>query len=231
MGLNVVPRTEIVYLSAPSFHYGFKDRLFHSLLKTPLPPKIGSFQLFLNEFIDSTTFFSEGYQQIQDGLPFNWTEKAQKDFQNGFERLVILDYLIRNTDRGSDNWMIKVTNQISSSTVDSVDERLNEKNDQNSVQIGAIDNGLAFPFKHPDRIRSYPFGWTLLPIIHTPFSEHIAHIYLPLLTSTSWWSETLSSLEAIFALDSDFKSSSEYNGFNYKCGNNKKLSFVVKDTI
>ena len=36
-----------------------------------------------------------------------WTEKAQMEFQWGFERLVVLDYLIRNTDRGMDNWMIK----------------------------------------------------------------------------------------------------------------------------
>ena len=39
--------------------------------------------------------------------PFNWTIKTQKEFQWQFERLVILDYLIRNTDRGLDNWMIK----------------------------------------------------------------------------------------------------------------------------
>lgn len=31
---------------------------------------------------------------------------AQK-FQLQFERLVILDYIIRNTDRGNDNWLIK----------------------------------------------------------------------------------------------------------------------------
>lgn len=31
---------------------------------------------------------------------------AQK-FQMQFERLVVLDYIIRNTDRGNDNWLIK----------------------------------------------------------------------------------------------------------------------------
>ena len=29
------------------------------------------------------------------------------DFQFKFERLVVLDYIIRNTDRGNDNWLIK----------------------------------------------------------------------------------------------------------------------------
>lgn len=28
-------------------------------------------------------------------------------FQLQFERLVVLDYIIRNTDRGNDNWLIK----------------------------------------------------------------------------------------------------------------------------
>jgi hypothetical protein len=29
------------------------------------------------------------------------------EFQLEFEKMVILDYLIRNTDRGNDNWLIK----------------------------------------------------------------------------------------------------------------------------
>lgn len=29
------------------------------------------------------------------------------NFQIQFERLVVLDYIIRNTDRGNDNWLIK----------------------------------------------------------------------------------------------------------------------------
>ena len=76
-------------------------KLFH----TPLPKKIGSFQLFLDDYIDSTTFFAQGYQKLQDHSLEGWTEVSSKEFQAGFEKLVILDYLIRNTDRGSDNWM------------------------------------------------------------------------------------------------------------------------------
>lgn len=34
-------------------------------------------------------------------------EEQAKSFQSQFERLVILDYIIRNTDRGNDNWLIK----------------------------------------------------------------------------------------------------------------------------
>lgn len=36
-------------------------------------------------------------------------EPVLSDFQFKFERLVCLDYIIRNTDRGNDNWLIKFT--------------------------------------------------------------------------------------------------------------------------
>lgn len=34
-------------------------------------------------------------------------ESTGRNFQYQFERLVVLDYIIRNTDRGNDNWLIK----------------------------------------------------------------------------------------------------------------------------
>jgi phosphatidylinositol 4-kinase type 2 len=34
-------------------------------------------------------------------------ELESTEFQLKFERLVVLDYIIRNTDRGNDNWLIK----------------------------------------------------------------------------------------------------------------------------
>lgn len=33
--------------------------------------------------------------------------EVMTEFQHQFERLVVLDYIIRNTDRGNDNWLIK----------------------------------------------------------------------------------------------------------------------------
>lgn len=38
----------------------------------------------------------------QEPLP----KKQQQNFQLEFEKLVVLDYIIRNTDRGNDNWLI-----------------------------------------------------------------------------------------------------------------------------
>ncbi|KAJ3311514.1 phosphatidyl inositol kinase [Boothiomyces sp. JEL0838] len=214
LGLNIVPRTEIIKLASPSFHYSFKERWMHRIMKTPLKPKIGSFQLFLNGFVDSTSFFHDGFQKLEsnDGNhPLSWSENSKLEFQYGFERLVILDYFIRNTDRGSDNWMIKSSpwqepQSPASSSSQANDEEISIKRDC-KVQIAAIDNGLAFPTHHPDRVRSYPYGWTALPIVHQPFSKATADQVLPYLSSTSWMEATLTGIEVLFQIDSDFKQS------------------------
>ena len=75
------------------------------------------------------------------------------------------------------------------------------------IKIGAIDSGLAFPWKHPDEWRSFPFGWLFLPlsIIGQPFSRRTRNHYLPLLTSKKWWEETVIKLKDVFMKDNDFK--------------------------
>src|SRR5580704_3292341 len=57
--------------------------------------------------------------------------------------------------------------------------------------------------------RSFPFGWLFLPVslIGQPFSKKTRDHFLPLLTSTAWWSETQIALRRVFAQDSDFKES------------------------
>jgi len=397
--LNIVPRTEIVSLASPSFYYSTKELQDYYSGKSPLPKKKGSFQLFMTGYKDANIFFKEGYEKIakknnasnsneslrsnipslhtlssRDSLqemehPFNWTIKTQKEFQWQFERLVILDYLIRNTDRGLDNWMIKyeeitednnsvqsqeilnifnnseinddngksdkdkektiesnnithplqevlpksstennsiidtstgesniyqnenntittqnlididdsinennnniINNTIDNKTsneinnnenkdkeynknniIDEIDQHIidiqpSQQNDMNiniynrnntkelnvfkelkhvnsnnfsvltsdnklkdsnvkiSLRIAAIDNGLAFPYKHPDEWRSYPYGWAFLPISQIPFSAETRTI-LSLLTSNSWWIETFKGLENLFRIDPDF---------------------------
>jgi phosphatidylinositol 4-kinase type 2 len=39
--------------------------------------------------------------------PFFWTEGLMQDFREQLERLVVLDFIMRNTDRGLDNFMLK----------------------------------------------------------------------------------------------------------------------------
>ncbi|KAJ3217671.1 phosphatidyl inositol kinase [Dinochytrium kinnereticum] len=397
LGLNVVPRTEVVALASPSFFYSSKERWEYRRGK-PLPPKLGSFQLFLKGFKDATTFFREGYDKLIDtsvqdtgrsvggrpghahpppltpnssavsisstAHPYNWSERTQREFQWGFERLVVLDYLIRNTDRGMDNWMIRFVSNpeasdggvaagsigsaiglnggdaptltmsssssstslsssglkqrgagsngpsslplyltgnvagtalanasddaatgtsgvssgsavsspkleraspmrgsnasplmrsdkipltasppISASVVASPVSRLVSPlraaapsnsvlssrpaspspppppptmhvpppvtsvpapSEGSTIYVAAIDNGLAFPYKHPDRWRTYPYGWSLLPISRIPFSASTRKQILHFLTSPTWWTETLEGLERVFRIDPDF---------------------------
>ena len=113
--LNIVPRTHVVWLASESFNYSKIERAKSNvkkniMAKTPtigkkfhrlgLPLKAGSFQVFVRNYKQSDqhlrTFASEGL-----------SDEAAKRFQLQFEKLVVLDYIIRNTDRGNDNWLIK----------------------------------------------------------------------------------------------------------------------------
>lgn len=54
------------------------------------------------------------------------------------------------------------------------------------IRIAAIDNGLAFPFKHPDEWRTYPFHWAWLPQAKAPFSDEIKDLVLPLISDMNY---------------------------------------------
>lgn len=176
---------------------------------------------------------------------FFWSDSLQQSFREELEKLVILDYIMRNTDRGLDNWMIRVNwdgdlsspsrsnganpsvlSQASSTTgsitmtalddtyhrtrgavsVDADDSGSRQKPGP-TISIGAIDNSLSWPWKHPDAWRSFPFGWLFLPVslIGRPFSQKTRDHFLPLLTSTRWWSDTQGALRQVFSQDADFQ--------------------------
>ncbi|KAF3767676.1 hypothetical protein M406DRAFT_253280 [Cryphonectria parasitica EP155] len=178
---------------------------------------------------------------------FVWTETLKQAFREQLEKLVILDYIMRNTDRGLDNWMIKVDWQTQEVSIVSEPVQLNtdtteqeegprpvdlsqrkpqdrasypykvqkpmnasspgERPRDPKISIGAIDNSLSWPWKHPDAWRSFPFGWLFLPVdlIGRPFSQKTRDHFLPLLTSTAWWSQTQHALRKIFQVDPDFQ--------------------------
>ncbi|KAI0489737.1 phosphatidylinositol 3 and 4-kinase-domain-containing protein [Xylaria cf. heliscus] len=182
---------------------------------------------------------------------FMWTESLKQSFREELEKLVILDYIMRNTDRGLDNWMVKVdweTQAVSIASeppqlhMDLVDEEEHEEGPRPvdltqrtqpttspqphpykvqkpmnagdstkvpnpKISIGAIDNSLSWPWKHPDAWRSFPFGWLFLPVdlIGRPFSQKTRDHFLPLLTSTTWWSQTSHELRQVFQIDPDFQ--------------------------
>lgn len=246
---NLVPFTDIVWLSSKSFYYDFWDRRKAWMGKRALPPKVGSFQVFLKGFKDANLFLrdhpwpdqansgfraddapkrkkrpwnepcrpsgvqsdDEEEEELENGHAtspspssdnserrFYWTEGLKQSFREELEKLVILDYIMRNTDRGLDNWMIKVnwkTEEVSivadppKSNGEQDEEQdhtpparpvsvnsdkanasypyrkhgnmvavsrtgtpLSGQGPQASVQIGAIDNSLSWPWKHPDAV-------------------------------------------------------------------------------
>ncbi|KAF7548589.1 hypothetical protein G7Z17_g6965 [Cylindrodendrum hubeiense] len=269
---HLVPYTDVVYLSSKSFHYPFWDRRKFHRKKKGLPEKPGSFQVFLKGFKDANVFLrehpwpdqycaaspddaygSDDEQGGQEGPPlgpdhFAWTENLKESFREELEKLVILDYIMRNTDRGLDNWMVKVDWEVGKVSIVSDPVQLNMETvaeeegprpvdlsqsppratrasypykvqkpmDASSqrhtgqepvMSLGAIDNSLSWPWKHPDAWRSFPFGWLFLPVdlIGRPFSQKTRDHFLPLLTSTAWWSQTTLALKKVFQMDVDFQ--------------------------
>lgn len=106
-----------------------------------------------------------------------WTAGVRQPFREELEKLVILDYIMRNTDRGLDNWMIRfdgphsvgrtgrqtkdVNGNASSGQNGSLtahhdaDKSSTEAADaalRSRMIIGAIDNSLSWPWKHPDAV-------------------------------------------------------------------------------
>ncbi|KAF2402076.1 hypothetical protein EJ06DRAFT_492006 [Trichodelitschia bisporula] len=167
-----------------------------------------------------------------------WTDALQLSFREQLEKLVILDYIMRNTDRGLDNWMIRIDQAAQTASVVAEPPNMNggEGNGNGNgvhdepykrqepmmatsrsatpaeapratVRIGAIDNSLSWPWKHPDAWRSYPFGWLFLPVslIGQPFTPATRAHFLPLLTSKKWWSDTQLELRKCFSQDADFQ--------------------------
>ena len=61
---------------------------------------MGSFQIFVEGYKDADYWLRRFETE-----PLS--EPVAKQFQFQFEKLVVLDYIIRNTDRGNDNWLIK----------------------------------------------------------------------------------------------------------------------------
>ena len=213
--LDIVPKTKVVWLASESFNYSriakAKSNAKKEIMaKTPvlgkhfkrlgLPLKAGSLQIFV-----------KGYENADECLRrFSYEQLPQKTMQNfqvQFDKLVILDYIIRNTDRGNDNWLIKID-------LSSEEEKPSEENDGvenwNVVQvpkisIAAIDNGLAFPFKHPDTWRTYPYQWAWLqPYSDVPFSDEIVQLVLPKISNFNLVEGLICDLQQLFSIDRGF---------------------------
>lgn len=225
--LDIVPKTKVVSLVSETFNYTaivkakarskkfaterFPDSLGKHM-RAGLPPKIGSFQLFVEGFKDAE-FYLRTFEV--ESPP----EETMKEFQFMFEKLVVLDYIIRNTDRGNDNWLIKYENtpiverttcvECDQSDCQDPDDTEKHSEDWNVVavpriNIAAIDNGLAFPFKHPDSWRAYPYHWIWLPYAKIPFSDRIKESILPKLSDMNFVEDLVADLFDLFREDKGF---------------------------
>ncbi|PWN45884.1 hypothetical protein IE81DRAFT_296908 [Ceraceosorus guamensis] len=255
--LGLVPRTELIELSSPSFHYEFKDRMLWDRERRWPPQKLGSWQTFLPGYRNASDFLrahpwpsrprsllehdleaeqrahskarkrqskklrtcvvslknvllcrqgyepddeddeDEGAMEGGEGTAtteddeFLWNPDNMQSFRLELEKLVCLDYLQRNTDRGLDNFML---------------HPYTDEEGKQRIALGAIDNSLAFPHKHPVGIRSYPMGWLYLPVdlIGGPFSASTRASLIPMLSSPRWWLHTVRGLRDIFQRDEHF---------------------------
>jgi len=207
--LNVVPKTRVVKLASETFNYTRIDREksrakklvserfpkfgrhFHRI---GLPPKVGSFQLFVEGFKDA-----DYWLRRFEAEPLG--ETTSRQFQLQFERIVILDYIIRNTDRGNDNWLVKYDKPTLDDNGDGEDWSLVKPPE---VRVAAIDNGLAFPFKHPDSWRAYPYHWAWLPWAKLPFSTDTRDMVLPLLSDMNFVQELCDEMFNLLKSDKGF---------------------------
>lgn len=105
--LNFVPGTKVACLASETFDHSAIDRVRSrgkrlALQKVPkvgqqfnriVPPKVGSFQLFVEGYKDAD-YWLRRFEA--EPLP----ENTNRQLLLQFERLVVLDHVIRNTDRG-----------------------------------------------------------------------------------------------------------------------------------
>ncbi|KPP66056.1 phosphatidylinositol 4-kinase type 2-alpha-like [Scleropages formosus] len=207
--LSIVPRTKVVYLASETFNYSAIDRVKSrgkrlALEKVPkvgqrfhrigLPPKVGSFQLFVEGYKDAD-FWLRRFEA--EPLP----ENTNRQLQLQFERLVVLDYIIRNTDRGNDNWLLKYDYPMDTGGVRDADWVVVK---EPIIKLAAIDNGLAFPLKHPDSWRAYPFYWAWLAQAKVPFSQEIKDLVLPKLSDPNFVKDLEEDLYELFKKDPGF---------------------------
>ncbi|KAG6845386.1 hypothetical protein H0H87_009733 [Tephrocybe sp. NHM501043] len=60
-----------------------------------------------SDYDDERVMYDASDSSNNSERPFYWSQVLQKSFREELEKLVILDYLMLNTDRGADNYMIK----------------------------------------------------------------------------------------------------------------------------
>jgi len=229
LGLKVVPNTKVVKLASEAFNYLRIDRekskakkvvnehfpkVGRKFNRLGLPPKIGSFQCFVENYKDADFHLRKFETEPLDS-------QTATSFQLQFEKLVVLDYIIRNTDRGNDNWLINYVKPREAS--DEVEAQ------EASISVAAIDNGLAFPIKHPDSWRAYPYHWAWLPYAKVPFSQETKDLLLPKVSDMNFVQDLCDDLQKLFRTDRGWDKSMFEKQMSVLRGQILNLSQALKD--
>uniref|UniRef100_A0A8C8I338 Phosphatidylinositol 4-kinase type 2 n=1 Tax=Oncorhynchus tshawytscha TaxID=74940 RepID=A0A8C8I338_ONCTS len=225
----------VVYLASDTFNYNAIDRVKSrgkrlALEKVPkvgqrfhrigLPPKVGSFQLFVEGYKDAD-YWLRRFEV--EPLP----ENTNRQLQLQFERLVVLDYIIRNTDRGNDNWLLKYDCSMDTEGKRDTDWVVVK---EPIIRLAAIDNGLAFPIKHPDSWRAYPFYWVWLSQAKVPFSQEIRDLVLPKLADPNFIKDLEEDLYELFKKDPGFDRGQFHKQIAVMRGQILNLSQALKES-
>uniref|UniRef100_A0A2K6NXM6 Phosphatidylinositol 4-kinase type 2 n=1 Tax=Rhinopithecus roxellana TaxID=61622 RepID=A0A2K6NXM6_RHIRO len=97
------------------------------------------------------------------------------------------------------------------------------------IKIAAIDNGLAFPFKHPDEWRAYPFHWAWLPQAKVPFSEEIRSLILPYISDMNFVQDLCEDLYELFKTDKGFDKATFESQMSVMRGQILNLTQALRD--
>lgn len=84
--------------------------------------------------------------ESRQGQPFYWTPALQDNFREELEKLVILDFLMLNTDRGADNYMIKYCDcDPGKSLVDVAPSRISRLEMPQMTELRRTDSATSSP--------------------------------------------------------------------------------------
>lgn len=146
LNLDLVPHTRLVKFSNAALSENGKEVVM----------KMGSCQLFKTGYSDAEKILGVPYtsESAQEGIIAKRHSAIMSALsQEKFEELAIFDFLIGNCDRHVKNWLIK--------------------NKRGRSKIAAIDNGMAFVFKHSEEIigKIKQYRWRVLPQAEAPISK------------------------------------------------------------
>ncbi|KRY33611.1 Phosphatidylinositol 4-kinase type 2-beta [Trichinella spiralis] len=190
LDLKIVPKTKVAYLASPTFNYSSAEKRKaeqqrERISGVNLPDKVGSLQCVVEGFQPCTFWLKEfASKKLLD-------DKLQYELQLLFERVIILDYIIRNTNRTAENLLISYN-----------DTRRGDEN--YAINMAAVDNRYAFPYRHPRRRRPYTYYWATLPLAKKPFSNETRSFILRKLNDMNYMSSLFLQLKSLFELDENF---------------------------